>query len=93
MKLGLQPLSMDEFAKRNLLFYLARVFGLYSDKSKMEPNARRTALMKIRNEPWGKHYRSSDYGLKYNLLKPLILALPVALSDRVLVQLFRKYYR
>ncbi|SHG17563.1 Glycosyltransferase involved in cell wall bisynthesis [Arenibacter palladensis] len=91
-KLELPVLSMDEFSERNLLFYMARVFGLYSNKYKIEPYARRKTLKKIRSEPWGKYYRHSNYGFKYNMLKPFILSLPIIFSDLILVMLFRKYY-
>ncbi|MDE3741488.1 glycosyltransferase family 2 protein [Maribacter polysaccharolyticus] len=92
-KFNMAPIDMEDFSDKHLLIYLARFFAVYSKKYKIDRGHRKVLVKKLRSEKWTELYAKSNFNRKYNLLKPLILKLPVGIADFFLVILFNQVYR
>ena len=92
-KFNMAPIDMEDFSDKHLLIYLARFFAVYSKKYKIERIHRKKLVKELRSEKWTELYAKSSFNRNYNLLKPLILKLPIGMADFFLVILFNQIYR
>lgn len=92
-KFNMASIDMEDFSDKHLLIYLARFFAVYSKKHKIERNHRKALVKDLRSEKWSELYARSNFNRKYNILKPLILKLPIGIADFFLVILFNQVYR